>query len=655
MLRFEKLTMQGTTLKPESVFPALRSHIPGKQVTYFEEEDELFVNYGGYPNPLPYSMQDCYTTELKDVTFDSAVLENDYLKAVFLPGFGGRLWQLFDKVAKRDLITHNPIFKPQNFAIRNAWLAGGVEWNIGRCGHHDLTCSPMFTATTEDEDGTPVLRFYEFCRSRAVYYQIDFMLPETSKFLYVRVRIMNDTINVAPMYWWSNIAVPERKNQRIIVPAKKSFAHAYVESGQRAFTKIPVPHDGKFDITVPTNYPYAFDQFFDIKKESRKFEASIYEDGYGLIQTSTDRLRGRKLFVWGQGAGGHHWQRCLTSPEGEDYLEMQAGICRTQSECMPMPPQTAWEWLEAYGAIQTDPKKIFGDWDTAVEEVATNLDKMLPRKKLEEELARTKKTFALKPAKVVSQGAGWGALENKRFAAKWAKHLDFGETKEPQADWLFLLKNGFMPERDPKLPPPSYMVQDEWFDLLKKAVAGGDAANWHTLFQLGLNYFFRLDFERAEDLLRKSLAVANTPWAFYALGNLFRVTGRIHEAANTMAKAVFLYNTDETIIKETMKAYVEAGDYRNLAAFFEMLPAAMQQIPMCRLIYCKALVQTGRLDEAENVLMADGGLRVPDIQEGENSTSEIYISLQIAKAKKQGITLEAKDVKVPVMFDYRMS
>ena len=76
---------------------------------------------------------------------------------------------------------------------------------------------------------------------------------------------------------------------------------------------------------------------------------------------------------------------------------------------------------------------------------------------------------------------------------------------------------------------------------------------------------------------------------------------------------------------------------------------------MCRLIYCKALVQTGRLDEAENVLMADGGLRVPDIQEGENSTSEIYISLQIAKAKKQGITLEAKDVKVPVMFDYRMS
>ncbi|MBP5673489.1 MAG: DUF5107 domain-containing protein, partial [Victivallales bacterium] len=185
MLRFEKLTMQGTTLKPESVFPALRSHIPGKQVTYFEEEDELFVNYGGYPNPLPYSMQDCYTMELKDVTFDSAVLENDYLKAVFLPQFGARLWQLFDKVAKRDLITHNPIFKPQNFAIRNAWLAGGVEWNIGRCGHHDLTCSPMFTATTEDEDGTPVLRFYEFCRSRAVYYQLDFMLPETSKFLYV--------------------------------------------------------------------------------------------------------------------------------------------------------------------------------------------------------------------------------------------------------------------------------------------------------------------------------------------------------------------------------------------------------------------------------------------------------------------------------------
>ena len=61
------------------------------------------------------------------------------------------------------------------------------------------------------------------------------------------------------------------------------------------------------------------------------------------------------------------------------------------------------------------------------------------------------------------------------------------------------------------------------------------------------------------------------------------------------------------------------------------------------------------LQFAINIGLADGGIRVPDIQEGENSTSEIYISLQIAKAKKQGITLEAKDVKVPVMFDYRMS
>ena len=72
-------------------------------------------------------------------------------------------------------------------------------------GHSPFTTAPLFTAVLEYE-GTPVLRMYEYERIRRVTYQMDFWLGEEDKFLNARMRIKNDTDEVVPMYWWSNIA-----------------------------------------------------------------------------------------------------------------------------------------------------------------------------------------------------------------------------------------------------------------------------------------------------------------------------------------------------------------------------------------------------------------------------------------------------------------
>ncbi|NLL69765.1 MAG: hypothetical protein GX238_01390 [Epulopiscium sp.] len=61
-----------------------------------------------------------------------------------------------------------------NLAFRNAWFSGGIEWNCGVVGHHPYTCSPLFIATLTGDEGTPVLRMYEFERIRCATYQIDF-------------------------------------------------------------------------------------------------------------------------------------------------------------------------------------------------------------------------------------------------------------------------------------------------------------------------------------------------------------------------------------------------------------------------------------------------------------------------------------------------
>jgi hypothetical protein len=53
------------------------------------------------------------------------VLENDILKATFMPVSGGRLWSLYHKPEQRELLNRNPVFQPANLANRNAWFSGG--------------------------------------------------------------------------------------------------------------------------------------------------------------------------------------------------------------------------------------------------------------------------------------------------------------------------------------------------------------------------------------------------------------------------------------------------------------------------------------------------------------------------------------------------
>lgn len=71
-----------------------------------------------------------------------------------------------------------------------------------------------------------MLRMYEYERIRKVFYQMDFWLAEEDMALNCRMRIVNENEQVVPMYWWSNIAVPEFGGGRIIVPAETAFTNS---------------------------------------------------------------------------------------------------------------------------------------------------------------------------------------------------------------------------------------------------------------------------------------------------------------------------------------------------------------------------------------------------------------------------------------------
>ena len=649
-LRFEEKTIPSVDISGESPLPAMRNALSFNLDYDTGDEAGLFIGYGLRTNALPSKLQDRYNTVMRPKVWKTAVLENEYLKATFIPDLGGRLWSLYDKEKKRDLLTENPVVKPGNLAICNAWCSGGVEWNIGTRGHHVRTCRSMFVARARSYKGAPVLRMYEFSRENGLAYQMEFFLPEKSKFLFMRCRIHNHHSKVVPMYWWSNIAVDEGDDLRVVTPATHSFANTYISNFEHILRRVELPAPDGYDCTYPKNYPVSKDHFFQISARDRKYEAALYGDGWGLCQCSTDLLKGRKLFVWGRSSGGLNWQKRLTSPEGKPYVEIQAGLANTQLECLPMPPRTAWEWVEAYGPLQADPEKIHGTWEEAKAETGARLEEALPRQVLEDMLAETKTAFALQEAEeIIWRGSGWGALEKARCGkgSTFAPQLDFDSEDTEPAIWHELLETGKLPDWDMTVPPPSYMVQDEFYDLLKEAPAGKLRD-----FQMGLNCYFRKEFDKAEEYFLKSASEKSSFAVAYAVANTRRCKQDFKGAEKAFREG--MPSLDPTLVREGLQAMCEGELYTSVLECYEKLPADLKAIPMNKIYYATALLHTGEPEKAEAILMENGGLEVPQLREGEGSLSNLYTAIQCAKAAKLGKTLDPAQVEVPNTLDFRM-
>ena len=635
----------------ESTLPSLyeMSNVQGLTRSALDEDDELFVGYGFLPSIFPYRMQDLYDRSEELTPYIGVVLENDYLKALFLPELGGRLWSLYDKVAGKHLLYDNPIVRPCNLAVRNAWLAGGIEFNCGMVGHHPFTCSRIHAAETKLEDGTPVLRMYEYERIRACVYQMDFFLPEDSRQLFGRMRIVNPTADTVPMYWWTNMAVRENPEARDVIDATVTY-----NNKQGMVGKNPVPYDNGIDITYPSNNPVAIDYFWKIPKTSRKYTAYIDREGYGFFQTSTPRLQGRKLFVWGQGEGGKRWQEFLTQ-DGHDgrYVEIQAGVAHTQYECLPMPPKTAWEWLEAYGAITADPARVHGDWADCRAEVGEWLETLIPESRLEEMLTATK-PMALSPAdSVICHGSAWGKLENLRREKSGetpvCPHLDFGDLTEDETPWATLLESGKLPALGATEAPVSWMLQKEWTALLEQSTPSHEKH-----LHLAAIHMAQRHLRDADEHLTEALSYAVTPTALFLKAQIHRMKDGPQAAADTALEACALLPSDVSLARQSLALALRAGKHGAIIHAYETAPAKVQADGRVSMLYAFALLRTGKTAEAEAVLNRDGGLSVTDIREGEISLTSLYMEIEKAKAAEVGIALSDADIEVPRRFDFRM-
>ncbi len=665
-LRFVRAAIPGAELNGENTLPAWhKAAFPAKFTSELDEDDGLFLNYGGVVCCHPYREQDQYGEELTGQQRLWAVLENEHLRAVFAPENGGKLWSLLDKHTGRDLLFTNPVNRPRNLAIRNAWTSGGVEWNCGYLGHHPHTCDTMFTARLQDADGQPVLRMYEYERVRGVTYQMDFSLPDGSPVLVCRMRIHNPHDTVIPMYWWSNMAVPEAPGARVVIPAHATYTNIHstvikvdVPVPDYSGVRVEMPDTaGSFDVTYPTNTPVSIDYFWKLDPVERPFTCQLDAEGYGLFQASTARLKGRKLFVWGQGPGGARWQEFL-SGNGCDgrYVEIQAGLACSQYESLPMPPHTSWEWIEIYGAMHADPARVHGDWDDAIAEVSARIDAIATPAALEARLKATR-ALALTPAKeLLTTGSGWGALENaRRTAAGLAPlepHLALGVPGEEQSMWSALLTTGSLPAADPAQPPVSWMAQPEWTELL--LTAAEKDPNWLISCQIGGACLAAGNPAEAALWFERSHAETPNAWALYGISCCMQLQGDA-DAAIEWALAAHRQTPEHPgLALHAVTLLHRAARSGELLALEAALPPETRALPRVRLFTAFACVRTDELARAEAILWENGGLIVPDMQEGETSITGLWLALEEAKAAREGRPFDRQTAEPPHIFDFRM-
>ncbi|WP_328641862.1 DUF5107 domain-containing protein [Streptomyces canus] len=613
-IRRDVLTLPAAPLGPDNPLPPLRLLHEVHRIDVRDREDlprdmARQAGYGPLHSLLPVRVRDGYGRERAPREFETIVIENDRLRATVLPGLGGRVASLFHKPTGRELLYRNPVFQPANFALNGAWFSGGIEWNIGATGHTTLSCAPLHAARVPAPDDGEMLRLWEWERLRDLPFQVDLWLPEASDFLYVGVRIRNPHERPVPGYWWSNIAVPEER--RVLAPAEEAWHFGH----ERHLSRVPVPPD-------PLGSSHAADYFYDLPDAQRRWIAALDSEGHGLVQTSTDVLRGRKLFVWGTGSGGRRWQEWLTEPGTGGYCEIQAGLARTQVEHVPLDAVSEVAWLEAYGPLSAPPVPA---------EAEARLEAVLPRAAVDEAYAAWKPYADTEPGEILAVGSGWGALEVLR--ADWKlPGTPFEESTlgEAQAPWLELLRAGALPEPRRVRPPGETLVAQHWRDMLETA-----PATPLTEYHLGVAQWHAGDRAQAVRSWERGLELAPSVWpllrclavADVETGNRERAADRYADAFDDLCHerrddGESWTAATAALGREAIEALLAARRTAEARSVWERLYPGIRARGRFRLIEAGLLLAEGRPEVARAVF--EEGFEVADLREGAEAISDLW-------------------------------
>lgn len=664
------LQIERSLLKGENPLPIFRDRQKDKPIqsdgTLTEESMEN-IGYEIGLRVLPYKLQDRYDRNRTNIKLKTVVIENDKIKAVFLCEYGGRLYSMQDKETGKEILFKNPVFQLANLATRNAWFSGGIEWNVSQFGHSLQTCEPLFFATVKDKNNEEFLRIYEFERTKRIYYQIDFRLLDGDKNLYAYIKIINDDDYKKSMYWWTNIAVREEKNIRVF-SSTEDIVYIYQDSvgstenaikkfGASKLPKTPFVEDGSY----PLNFQYSSEYFFQTKKDTiSPWEAAVYNDGFMFFERSTNKLRYRKMFCWGNLKGGRKWESFLSKDNEGEYIELQAGIMPTQVNGFDMDANSIIEFIQAFSFdnLKDNYDDIFAeDYSKAREKVEKIVDNNINENYLNSLMKIYSEESNLEINEVLFYGNGWGALEDirreKYKLKKSPSALKFPKDsiKEDCKIWLDLLENGYMNELETEELPISYMI--DYKDILENS----SKINAASLLHLGIIYYENFEEDKALEIWLKSIDIKPTAIAYRNISVYYKNKDDYKKALYYMENTISIFDgkeIDEAFLAEYFYLLDYLKEYDKIIQLYEKY-GYYEKIAIYAARSYLALKQYEKLEKIFKMEQIT-------IREGENYILDVYFEyIAMLKSKKYGVEFNKELIKkvrmeeqAPENLDFRM-
>lgn len=267
--------------------------------------------------------------------YRAVVLENRYLKLVFLPELGGRLYQCVVKSTGQGLFYQNSVIKPSYWGPlareENWWLAaGGMEWALP-VQEHGYDWGVSWTYRTSSNRQGASITLTNGATADHLVASITVTLPAESRSFQIEPRLTNPTAQPQTLQFWINAALTLGSatitaNTHFFVPTEHAVVHSTGDTslpGEHQTLSWPV-HNGR-DLSLYGNWRNWLGVFFP---DAAKGYVGAWseETGLGLARIyPPDVAPGCKLFGFGAEfpAGAEY------SDDGSQYFELWGGPCRS--------------------------------------------------------------------------------------------------------------------------------------------------------------------------------------------------------------------------------------------------------------------------------------------------------------------------------------
>jgi hypothetical protein len=255
--------------------------------------------------------------------YEMIEIENNYMKAVFCPDLGGKLFSLRLKSNEKEVLYDSKAVKPVRILPRMAFISGGIEVSFP-ISHTPSQIEKVCYKVEKLEDRLYVwMGETEICNG--MQWTLEFSLGEEDRFLTQRVIFNNPTGKVHPYMSWSNAAVPARADSIISYPNGRVLSHSKEMSelewnGNKKVSDFNQMH-GFFWKTADCN---AFGVFTPTL-------------GTGLYHIA-DSKEASGMKLWLYGIGDEERWAYQTSMKKESYVEIQASSIKEQAEKKELKP-----------------------------------------------------------------------------------------------------------------------------------------------------------------------------------------------------------------------------------------------------------------------------------------------------------------------------